>query len=105
MPNRRIPRKSQGRVSWDKFGLLQEQNIKAWVLLNQCNNISYGGPNAIYIPLQDSKATSNTTTTPPAAYRINLKVIDCISSLVFDAGDTLLVLTPPPYVKGPQSQA
>jgi hypothetical protein len=103
-PNPRMPRKGWGRVSWDKFGLMQERNIKAWVLPNQCNNISYGGPNAIYIPLQDSKTMSNTTNTPSAAYRGNLRVIDCISSLVFYAQGTLPVLTPLPYVKSPRSQ-
>jgi hypothetical protein len=76
-----------------------------WTLPNQCNNISYGGPDAIHILLQDSKTTSNTTSTPPAAHRVNLRVIDCISSLVIDAEDALPVLTPLPYIKGPPGQA
>jgi hypothetical protein len=57
----------------------------AWVLPNQCNNISYGSPNAIYIPLQDLETMFNTIIKHPAAYRVNLRVIDCILGLVIDA--------------------
>jgi hypothetical protein len=69
------------------------------------NNISYGGPNAIHIPLQDSKTMSNTTSMPPAAHKVNFRVTDCVSSLVIDAGGALPVLTLLPYIKGPRDHS
>jgi hypothetical protein len=104
-PNRRISRRVGAGLAGINLVSCRSKTSRPGSSLNQCNNISYGGPNAIYIPLQNLKTTSSTTTTPPAAYRINLRVIDCISSLVIDAEGTLPVLTPLPYIKSPQGEA